>query len=249
MGTSSFSSTAGFVQKNRSEAFDRKASVTFNRPMRLQRSCMLRAGTDGGLIWNIQEDMAHFKDITTKVTTKHHPDNEQYRMNAVIIGRITWESIPAKFRPLKNRINIVVSRSLQNHNDEEAADGQREEEEGGGGGGGKSLNRNVIFTGSLEGAVAILKGGLAQEVADCFSGTAYVIGGAALYEEAMQHKLCDTMHVTRVFFHGEFDRVFPAIDEREGSLYVRDGATETMQSKVEATSFRFETYTRRNKHL
>ena len=31
--------------------------------------------------------------------------------NAVIMGRKTWESIPSRFRPLKGRINVIVTRN------------------------------------------------------------------------------------------------------------------------------------------
>ena len=35
------------------------------------------------------------------------------QQNAVLMGRKTWESIPAKFRPLPNRINVVISRTMK----------------------------------------------------------------------------------------------------------------------------------------
>ena len=53
-------------------------------------------GKDGGLPWRLPEDMAHFKR-----TTSGHP---------VVMGRKTWDSVPAKFRPLPGRLNIVVTR-------------------------------------------------------------------------------------------------------------------------------------------
>ena len=53
-------------------------------------------GRDNQLIWNIPEDMAHFKALTSGQT--------------VIMGRKTWESLPPRFRPLPDRRNIVISR-------------------------------------------------------------------------------------------------------------------------------------------
>ena len=53
-------------------------------------------GAKGDLLWVLPKDMAHFKNITWG----HH----------VLMGRKSFESIPAKFRPLAGRPNIVVSR-------------------------------------------------------------------------------------------------------------------------------------------
>src|SRR5574343_1450638 len=53
-------------------------------------------GKDNTLIWNIPEDMAHFKALTSGQT--------------VVMGRKTWESLPPRFRPLPGRHNIVISR-------------------------------------------------------------------------------------------------------------------------------------------
>lgn len=58
-------------------------------------------GKDGDIPWHIPEDLAMFKRETLG--------------GALVMGRRTWESLPVK--PLKNRLNIVVSRdtSLTEH--------------------------------------------------------------------------------------------------------------------------------------
>ena len=48
--------------------------------------------------------MAFFKRVTTLC-------DETGKQNAVIMGRKTYESIPTKFRPLDNRVNVVISRN------------------------------------------------------------------------------------------------------------------------------------------
>ena len=53
-------------------------------------------GKDNDLLWHLPADMKYFKETTTG----HH----------VIMGRKSYESIPEKYRPLPNRVNIVVSR-------------------------------------------------------------------------------------------------------------------------------------------
>ena len=53
-------------------------------------------GKDNALPWHLPEDLKHFKALTTG--------------HAVIMGRKTWESLPVRFRPLPDRLNIVVTR-------------------------------------------------------------------------------------------------------------------------------------------
>lgn len=54
-------------------------------------------GRDGGIPWVLPEDLAHFKGLTMGHT--------------VLMGRRTWESLPARFRPLPGRRNVVISRN------------------------------------------------------------------------------------------------------------------------------------------
>ncbi|VVC40480.1 Dihydrofolate reductase domain,Dihydrofolate reductase-like domain,Dihydrofolate reductase conserved [Cinara cedri] len=62
-------------------------------------------GYKGDLPWRLKKEMAYFNRITTQV-------NRENTQNAVIMGRNTWQSIPDKYRPLKGRINVVISKTL-----------------------------------------------------------------------------------------------------------------------------------------
>ena len=53
-------------------------------------------GRDGGIPWRLPEDQARFKEITVGHT--------------VVMGRLTWESLPKNVRPLPGRRNVVVTR-------------------------------------------------------------------------------------------------------------------------------------------
>jgi dihydrofolate reductase len=52
-------------------------------------------GKNNDLPWHLPDDMKFFMETTTN--------------HAVIMGRKNYESLPPKFKPLKNRRNIVIS--------------------------------------------------------------------------------------------------------------------------------------------
>ena len=57
-------------------------------------------GAGGKIPWHVPEDLKNFSKLT-----------KGGGRNAVIMGRKTWSSLPAKFRPLPERLNIVLART------------------------------------------------------------------------------------------------------------------------------------------
>lgn len=117
-------------------------------------------GRAGGLPWKLPGDMAYFKRLTSEA-----PEG---CVNAVLMGRKTYESIPARFRPLRGRLNVVLSRRADFGTDD-----------------------GVLVHGSLDAALGALAG--RAELAKVF-----VIGGGELYAEALAHPACARVHLTRV---------------------------------------------------
>ena len=132
-------------------------------------------GADGTMPWHLPEDLARFKALTLG-----HP---------VIMGRRTWDSFPARVRPLPGRTNIVVSRTLTAT--AEAGEAVR-----------------------AAGAVVVPDFGAALTAADEADGLdlVWVIGGATLYEQALD--VATRAEITVVDVDAPGDTHAPALDSR-----------------------------------
>ncbi|KAL5714745.1 hypothetical protein ACHQM5_016663 [Ranunculus cassubicifolius] len=140
-------------------------------------------GKDGKLPWRLPSDLKFFKEVTvaTSVTGK---------MNAVIMGRKTWESIPPKYRPLPGRLNVVLTRS-------ESSD--------------IAAAQNVITCGSLVSALELLaKSPYGPSIEKLF-----VIGGGQIFRDALNAPECDAIHITEIEENIECDTFMPPIDSKQ----------------------------------
>ena len=124
-------------------------------------------GINGQLPWHLPSEMAHFYRVTTNTTHTRQDGKEGSKspLNVVIMGRKTWESIPQKNRPLRNRISLIISSSLQ------------------------STGEAAVYP-SLNAALAGIE---CQNL-----GHIFVIGGARLYQAALDHPDCETIYITDV---------------------------------------------------
>ncbi|KAI1268488.1 dihydrofolate reductase [Xylariaceae sp. FL1019] len=143
-------------------------------------------GRAGTLPWTgLKKEMAYFARVTKRLASS---EDHSQNVNAVIMGRKTWESIPPKFRPLKGRLNIVISRS---HTEPpvESVDASTE----------------AVKVSSLEQAIEYLKSGSTVPPA----AKVFVIGGAQIYGAALQLKEARRVLLTRVLNDFECDTFFP----------------------------------------
>jgi dihydrofolate reductase len=105
------------------------------------------------------------------------------------MGRKTWDSIPPKFRPLKDRTNIVIS--SQSHNKLEGA------------------TEEVIIAGDISSGLAKLHARVDEGKALPL-GRAFIIGGSSIYSNAMTLPQTTRILLTRIQKDYECDTFFPA---------------------------------------
>lgn len=159
-------------------------------------------GYENHLPWHLSSDLKHFREVTTG--------------NTVIMGRKTWESIPEKYRPFTERLNIVISR------------------------GDVDLPEGVLLAHSLDEALS-----LAEENAP--ERKAFVIGGASLYSEAIEHPNCEELILTHV--EGEYlvDTYFPEFEEQFEEVDPKMPLELLLEEKDgEAVYYRFAVYKKKS---
>lgn len=139
----------------------------------------LGIGVNGKLPWRLKQEIKFFKDVTSKT--------KEGAINAVIMGRKTWESIPPKFRPLSNRLNVVLSTSYSN-----------------------VCENGVLYYNSLHKVMETFeKAGFKHGDQDI--SKIFVIGGAQVYNSIIDDDRVDNLIVTNVKYIGEEEKK-PVID-------------------------------------
>lgn len=168
----------------------------------------LGIGRAGGIPWKLKGDMKWFRELTTcpdpdavhsryRLDTGHRdkrrfpwdklpvelapdlPDSDAGNRNAVIMGRKTWDSLPAAYQPLPGRLNGVLSRT-----------------------------RLAGFQGSHR-VWTSLDEALTELRADGSVRRIYVIGGGEIYAQALARPDCRRVYLTSIDAEYPCDTFFP----------------------------------------
>ena len=164
-------------------------------------------GRDNQLPWRIKTELAHFAKMTKSTI-------DFSKKNAVVMGRKTWESLPARVRPLKNRINIVLSRQHQSS---------------------ISDHEDVFVCHNYEEALSRVDD-MKDKIESC-----WIIGGTSVYQEAMNHQRLDKLYITRILKDYDCDTFFPAVDTERWSLTSDKMVPGDVQTE-DGIQFKYEVY-------
>lgn len=144
----------------------------------------------------LKKDMAYFASVTKHVPGNNisqgqitdRSDRGKECRNVVIMGRKTWDSIPKKFRPLKDRSHIVISTQDRTKLDSVPDD---------------VVVASDILTG-LQSFDALVDHGQIPP-----AGRIFVIGGTSIYKAALGLPQTNRILMTKVFKDYDCDTFFP----------------------------------------
>lgn len=166
-------------------------------------------GKDNNMPWSLPEDLDYFN----KVTTGH----------IVIMGRRTWESLPDRYRPLPGRLNIILTRNIDKHTpigklsnniDDDIYNWTADTADANG----KYKMRSRV--GPIWTSCAHLDKVICHltQAGSAFVGRVpFIIGGAEIYEWALDTLPIVSAYITEVYINSKkdmskFDTFFPTYD-------------------------------------
>ena len=165
-------------------------------------------GRNNNLPWNLPNEYKHFVNVTKTVTSKE-------KKNVVIMGKNTWYSIPQKFRPLKGRLNVVISSSLQIDD----------------------LPEGVLLFKRLPEAMEMLNTELyANSIEEI-----YITGGSSLYKEAMESDLCGRIYLTKIESDFNCDVFYPDFDMQKFKEITLNDVAQDVQEE-NGVKYKFHVY-------
>ncbi|XP_055968437.1 dihydrofolate reductase [Sorex fumeus] len=170
-------------------------------------------GKNGELPWPpLRNEFTYFRKMTTTSSVEG-------KQNLVIMGRKTWFSIPEKNRPLKDRINLVLSRELK-----EPPAGAH------------------FLAKSLDDALKLIEQPELTNKVDMV----WIVGGSSVYQEVMNKPGHLRLFVTRIMQEFECDTFFPEIDlEKYKLLTDYPGVVSDVQEE-KGIKYKFEVYEKKD---
>ena len=146
-------------------------------------------GNNNKIPWFLKNDLKNFQQITSKTF-------KPYTKNMVVMGRKTWNSIPNKHKPLKNRLNVVLTRNKDVRLKHEI----------------ESYKDTIVkydFSEILE---------VSKLNKDFNISNIFIIGGESLYKMALESDSISKIYVTEVYEDFDCDTFFPQIDKEKYKL-------------------------------
>uniref|UniRef100_A0A1A9Z854 dihydrofolate reductase n=1 Tax=Glossina pallidipes TaxID=7398 RepID=A0A1A9Z854_GLOPL len=155
------------------------AGLKFNLIVAVSKN--LGIGLKGGLPWKLKSELKYFSQTTKRVL-------DPTKRNVVIMGRKTYFGIPPSNRPLRDRLNIVLSTTLTKHD----------------------LPDEVLLQPNLEAAMKFFEN---NNVLKNSIETVWIIGGAGVFKDAMASERCHRLYITQIQSNFECDVFLPTIPD------------------------------------
>lgn len=161
-------------------------------------------GKDNALVWRLSKDLKSFKSITNG--------------GIVVMGRKTWESLPSSFRPLPNRMNIILTKNKTNFIE----------------------NENLLV---FESVNDLINNYLSKEK----ERRIFIIGGGSIYTEIIENysEFIEKVYTTEVYNipkTQDYDSFFPVKSLKEH--FKISSVSEFLKEDGDSYWYRFVNYTK-----